>query len=246
MAYLLVSIPFVTVLVWTSALVVDPGPYDPIGVLLIGTGMLVLSVVGVTGILLVGGRWARVASLLALGGCLVIAVARPIDVIWVIGLISCAAGIVALFSPPVVGWVRKLPAATGPPPRAVVLAIGLLAVPLALGLALFTGSTVATLIVGIAALATALLYSRVVIGGLFALRYGWPALAVMMSLFQPLPPAVMSAVLGISVAVAARDPSVKVAFYPPVESGSPQPILPELVPKEVRDAAEIDERGRRQ
>jgi hypothetical protein len=35
-----------------------------------------------------------------------------------------------------------------------------------------------------------------------------------------------------------------VAFYPPRETGKAYPIPPELAPKEVLDAAEIDERGR--
>jgi hypothetical protein len=39
-------------------------------------------------------------------------------------------------------------------------------------------------------------------------------------------------------------PEVKVAFHPPRETGRVFPIPPELAPKEILDAADLDERGR--
>ena len=57
--------------------------------------------------------------------------------------------------------------------------------------------------------------------------------------------AVVSAGLGITIAIVARDPSVKVAFYPPRERGSVFPIPPELAPHEILEAADVDEKGKR-
>ena len=71
-----------------------------------------------------------------------------------------------------------------------------------------------------------------------------PALAVGLAPTQPLLPAVVGAGAGVAIAMLAWHPSVKTAFHPPREIGTPHPIPPELAPTQVLDAADIDERGR--
>ena len=75
-------------------------------------------------------------------------------------------------------------------------------------------------------------------------RVLWPALAIALALPMGLLSGILSAALGVTVAVLAWDSAVKTAFHPPVESGSSYPIPPELAPKDVLDAAQIDDRGR--
>lgn len=244
MAALASSAPLLAVVLWTIALLVDPGPLAPWSVFLVGLGLLETATVGVIGVIVVGGRWAWRTVMAMLGFTLVLAVLRPIDALWIIALAaSIFSG--ALYSLPVVGrGMRKLPAATGPPWRAVLAPLILLAMPAILGLAAWEGPTPATLVVAIGAPVAALWYSRVLPGGLIVLRIGWPLLAFGLAAFQPVYATVASIAFGLGVAVLAWHPEVRVAFHPPREMGSVFPIPPELAPSEVLDAARLDERGR--
>lgn len=240
------SAPLFAVVLWAAALVVDPGPLAPWSVFLVGLGMLESATVGVIGVIVVGGRWAWRTVMATLGLTVVLAVIRPVDGLWVLSL---AASIVAavLYLLPVVGdGVRKLPAATGPPWRAVLAPLVLLFVPSILGLAAWEDPTWATLVIALTAPMAALWYSRVLPGGLAVLRVGWPLMALALAAFQPLYATLASVALGVFIAVIAWHPEVKVAFHPPRETGSVYPIPPELAPKEVLDAARLDERGRPQ
>jgi hypothetical protein len=236
--------PLATALVAVAALVIDPGPFDPIALFLVGLGVICTAIVGVIGIVVVGGRWALRTARISVGMCLVIALIRPIDGWWWLTLIAACLTASSSFLPVITSGVRKLPAATGPPTRAVITPLLLVAAPFALGVSSWDDGGTATLIVGIAAPLAAFSYSRVIPGGLLAVRVIWPALAIGLAPLQPLAPALASALLGLSLVGLAWDSSVKVAFHPPRERGSVYPIPPELAPPEIRDAANTDERGR--
>lgn len=230
--------------VWTVALIVDGAGYNGVSVLLMGLGLLLMGVVSVVGVVVVGGRWARRLGFGVIAASTLVALLRPIDALWLVALGLTALAGLALYSPSVTSRVRKLPAATGPPTRAVILPILLLIAPFVLGLSDRDGSWPA-LVVGAAAPLTAFAYARVVPGGLLAIRYLWPVLAIVLAFPMGLPAGVVSALLGIGVFAVATDGSVKVAFHPPRETGTAYPIPPELAPPEILDAADIDDRGRR-
>jgi len=236
--------PLLAALLWIAALLVDPGPLAPASVLLIGVGLLVTTTVAVVGMVLTGGRWARRTALAMAIFTLAIAVVRPLDVLWVVSLIATVVAVAALFSPSVTGSIRKLPAAAGPPERAVLLPLLLLGMPAAIGLVAWDDPVAATLVVGLSAPVTSLWYSRVLPGGLLAVRIVWPAMAIGLAMLQSLPAGLVSLLGGCIVAALAWHPSVKVAFHPPRETGTSYPIPPELTPKEILDAAGLDERGR--
>jgi hypothetical protein len=120
----------------------------------------------------------------------------------------------------------------------------LLFVPTILGLGAWDGPTWATLAIALSAPVAAAWYARVLPGGLVVLRLAWPLTALALAAFQPVYATLASITLAILVAVLAWHPEVKVAFHPPRETGSVYPIPPELAPKEVLDAARLDERGR--
>lgn len=239
----LVSTPLLAGLAWSGALIADPAGWDDGAILLIGLGLLSSITVAITGMLLSGGRWARRTAIVCLAGCLIIALARPIDQWWVAAIALTGAALAALLSPPVIALIRKLPSATGPPDRAVLLIITLLLAPLAVGLGSWHGTNPATLTVGLSAPLAAVWFSKVLPGGLYVARYGWPGMALALSWLQPWRGGVVSAALAALVLLISRDDSVNVAFYPPVETGSTYAIPPELAPQEVLDAADIDERG---
>jgi hypothetical protein len=175
---------------------------------------------------------------------LLIAVIRPIDTMWFAALAASIAAGVLLFLPIVTDGIRKLPSATGPPVRAVLLTLLLIVAPTPLGLAAWDQPTLATLVVGLTAPLAALWYSRVLPGGLSGVRIIWPLLAIGLAALQPLPATVVSVLTALVVLAMAWHPEVKVAFHPPRETGRVFPIPPELAPKEILDAADLDERGR--
>jgi hypothetical protein len=238
------SAPLLAVVLWVVALLVDPGPLSPWSVFLVGLGMLETVTVGVVGVIVVGGRWAWRTVLAVLALTLVLAVVRPVDTLWFASLLaSLGAGVLYLL-PVVARGVRKLPAATGPPWRAVVVPLALLGAPAVLGLAAWDGPTAATLVISLTAPVATLWYARVLPGGLLAVRVVWPLLTLGLAAFQPVLAIAAAIALSLLVLVLAWHPDVKVAFHPPREAGTVFPIPPELAPSEVLDAARLDERGR--
>lgn len=241
---LLSSVPLVAALIWAGAFVVDPGPLAPGSVLLIAVGLLGMTTVGLVGMTVTGGRWAHRLCLGSVGAMAVLAVVRPIDTIWVTALVVTALAGVALLSPALMGALRRLPPATSPPLRAIMIPLLLIGIPYLLGLAAWDEPSAGTLVVGFGAPTAALWYARVLPGGLYVVRVVWPALAIGLAFTQWLAPALVSGLGGVVTALLAWHPTVKVAFHPPREVGSVYPIPPELAPGEVLDSANLDERGR--
>lgn len=242
---LLASTTLLAAVLWTVALVADGGPLEASPVLLVGIGLLVTSTVATVGMIVVGGRWAHRLGLASLTMTAVVALVRDIDVFWMAAMVATAVGLVAIFSPILTDTIRQLPSASGPPPRAVAPALLLLVAPFLIGLVGNDAVPWALLLIGLAAPVVALVYSRVLPGGLITVRLGWPMLAIAMSPLFGWVAGTVTTVVALAVAALAWDPSVKASYHPPREVGSTFPIPPELTPKEVLDAAEIDDKGRR-
>lgn len=241
----LTSLPLVAALAWTAALVARSDPFGEAGALLVGLGMLATSAVAVIGMVVSGGRWAHRLALASVGMTLVVALMRPIDALWVLGLVASGVAASALFVPMVTSRIRKLPAAAGPPQAAVVIPLVLLAVPFLIGVSLGDGAVWAGLTVGLSAPLAAFLFSRVIPGGLLAVRVVWPGLTLALSPLLGAPAAPLTWAAVMLIGLLAWRPEVKASFHPPVEAGSTYPIPPELAPKEILDAARLDDEGRR-
>ena len=241
----MIAMPLAASLVWTAALIVDPGPLAPGNVLLVGLALISTSAVGVIGILLAGSRWAHRTAIASVAGTFAIAIIRDVDIWWTAGVVASSLAAIVLFLPATTWRIRKLPAAAGPPARAVLLSLVLLAAPFALGLAAWDTTSWATLILGLTAPLAALWYARVFPGGLYVVRLLWPGMAFGLAPFQDLTAALVSIAFGVIVLVIAWHQSVEIAFHPAVESGTAYSIPPELAPQEILDAARIDDKGRR-
>ena len=240
----LTSSPLWAGIVWVVALLVDSGEYESSAVFLMAFGLLLMSTVAVVGVVVTGGRWAHRLGLVAVGSTFVLALIRDIDLAWLVGISVSTVATALMFSPTVVSAVRKLPAATGPSSQAVSIPLLLIGSPFLLGVTGYdTLSNNALLAVGIGAPVFAFAYTRVLPGGLWGIRLFWPALAIAVWPLIGLPVGLISAILGVVVAVLAWHPSVKAAFHPPREVGSTFPIPPELAPQEILDAANLDDRG---
>jgi hypothetical protein len=239
----LAGTPLLAALIWAAALAVDPVPFDPASVLLMMVGILSMATVGMIGLTVTGGKWAYRTSLASLAAMAVVAVARPIDVLWVVAVVATAFATLVHLVPPLTGAVRRLPAATGPPARAVLIPLLLIGFPFLLGLAAWDDPGPRTMVVGLTAPLAALWFARVFPGGLLVVRVVWPALAIGLAFTQGLGPAIVSVCCGLVIAALAWHPTVAAAFHPPRERGSVFPIPPELAPREVLDSADLDERG---
>lgn len=238
------ALTLLAALVWTAALVVDPGPLEPVPSVLVGFGLLATATVAVVGMVVVGGRWAHRLALASLAITVILGVIRAVDILWVAGVVSTAVAFAALCSPPILSTIRKLPSASGPPPRAVLPPLILLLAPALLGFGGNEAEPIPLLVVGLSAPLAAFLYSRVLPGGLLAIRILWPLLAVALSPLLGWWAGSLAVVVAGTVAIIAWDTSVKASYHPPREVGSTFPIPPELTPPEIRDAAGIDEKGR--
>jgi hypothetical protein len=203
-----------------------------------------MSTVSLVGMVVAGGRWAHRLGLVTLAFTVVVAIVRPIDVVWTISVGLTAVALVALLSPTLTDSIRKLPSASGPPPRAIAPPLILLATSCILGFLGNEATTWALLVVGISAPNAAFLYSRVLPGGLLAIRLVWPAMTLTLSPLLGWAAGIAAALIAVAVAVISWDESVKASYHPPREQGSAFPIPPELAPKEILDAAEIDDTGR--
>jgi len=237
--------PILAAFAWTIALMVDPGPYNAAAVLLIGVGMIMMAAVSVVGIIANGARWAYRLGLAVIAGTAVVATIRPIDAAWIVGLIVTSASAVLMFFPGVTGSVRKLPAAAGPPEKAVILSLVLLSAPFLIGVAATGGAGWAHLVAGLSGMGLAFIYSRVIPGGLVAVRFLWPLIAVALAVPMGLPSGALSVGLALVGGWLAWTEEARVAFHPPRETGSTYPIPPELAPQDILDAAQLDEKGRR-
>lgn len=235
--------PLLAAVLWTGALLVDPGPLAPWSVLLVGIGLLTMATLAVIGMIIAGGRWALRLGVATVVDTLLIAVIRPTDPLWYVALVASITAGALLFQPAVTNRIRKLPSATGPPPRAVLVTLLLASTPGTIGLAAWDQPTAATVVVGLTAPLAALWYAKVLPGGLYGLRVIWPLLAIALAPLQPLPAALVSLLTASVVLALAWQREVGVAFHPPREIAHAYPIPPELVPREILDAADLDERG---
>lgn len=235
--------PLAATLFWVAALVAEPGPFPTWpSVLLIGVGLLGMATAASTGLLVLGARWAYRLGWVVMAVCGGIAASRPIDAVWWTALVATVVAAGALFT--VHDRIRKLPSATGPPDRAVILPLILLAAPTVLGLTA-SGPPWAVAGLAAAALLAAFLYTRVVWGGLTFVRIGFPLISVAVFPFLDTPVLIAAAAVAGAVLGLAWHPSVKAAFHPPRTPGSNFPIPPELAPGDILDAAGLDDRGRR-
>ncbi len=241
---LIASAPLAAVLVWVIALMIDPGVYTPLSVLLIGLGLITLTTIGTVGLVLVGGRWAHRLLVAMVGVTLMLALSRPIDGVAIAGLILSGLALVALFVPASGRLIRKLPAASGPPARAVIATLLALSTPLVLGLIPDEPNGWVVLF-AIATPLASFLYSRTIPGGLALMRFGVALLALITAPFMPLPHAVASVALGAAIAMISWTHDVAVAFGPLLERGTTYAIPPELAPSEILDSAGIDQKGNR-
>ncbi len=238
------ALPLTAILVWVAGFMVEYGSYETGSVLILGLGWLMVGTVATVGMTLVGARWAQRTLAILMFSTILAGLGRPVDAISVIGFVLSGGALAALFSPQLARGLKKLVSADGPPAKAVVLTLIGLSYPVALGLVPHpaNGWTIALSLAGPVA---AFAYSRVIPGGLAAIRLVLPSTGLALAYPMGFPHGAVAIALSLAVGSLAWSNEVTVAFRPPVERGSTYPIPPELAPTEILDEAQIDESGQR-
>lgn len=228
---------------WTVVLARGLHAHPPTAVVLMAASLWVVTLASIAGMLISRSHWARRLGLALTFGHAAIALIAPVDPGWWVGGALTMAAAVSVAGPWLNGYVRALPAAAGPPARAVVVPILLVGTPFAVGLA--GGDGIAAALVGGVALGAAFWFIRALPAALMVVRVVWPLTGLVGGAFMGWPRGMVAAAMGLAVAIVAWDSSVTRAVVPLVERGSVVPIPPELTPKEILDAANLDDKGRR-
>lgn len=227
---------------WTVVLAISSSDLSDPATVLIAVSLWSATVTAVTGMLVARARWARrlgLAVTAAQGGVALVFAPGPW---WGAALVVSAVTAVSVGGPWLDGIIRGRPSASGPPTRAVLVPLVLLGVPYLLGMA--GGEGTAPLILAGSALVAAFWFIRVLPGALLVVRAVWPVLALALAWPMGWPTGAAAASAGLAVAFLSWHSSVRTAVRPLVETGSRLPIPPELAPRGILDAADLDESGR--
>ena len=226
-------------------LVFGSGPLAVSSATLLAADLLILATVIAVAIALSRGRWTRRAAFLLLGGQAGLGVFFEADGWWIGAVLVTALGIGAVAGPWLGSWLRKLPRADGPPPKAVVLSLGLVGLPALVAVTAPAGVPMGGWLLSGFGLSAAWAYSQAWLPALWATRGGLPLLgaAAVVGLSWP-------GVLVLGLGVAAL---TGLSWSPEVHQATMSqaaipvdlvPIPPELAPADVLEAAGLDDRGR--
>jgi hypothetical protein len=230
----------------TLLVVVAETPYAASSAALVSAGLLLLTVVGVAGIVLARGRWARRLLMACTGAWLAVAAVSPPSPLWGSLVVAAAASLGFLAGPWLDRWLRRLPSARGPSPTVTLLLISLTAAPAAVGLASPAGAHAGSIAWSAWSLALALALGKALPGSLSAVRLANPILALGAGIVAGLPGGLAAPAAAVAPTALAWRREVRVAVVPTAPTRSePVPFPPELVAPDVLSAAGLDARGAR-
>lgn len=233
-------------LAWALTLVFGSGPLADSAAALLAVDQLVVGTVIGVGIVLARGRWTRRAALLLLGGQALLGVFLTADGWWIGAVLTTAIGIGAVAGPWLGGWLRKLPRSDGPPTRAVIMNLGLIALPSLVAVAGLDGVPATGWLLSGFALAAGWAYSQAFLPALWAVRVALPVLGMVAAAALPWWGALVLGLAVTALTALAWSPEVRQATLSPAAVPVDLvPIPPELTPPEVLETAGFDTRGRR-
>lgn len=169
----------------------------------IALGVVMFTLIAIAGLLLGRSRWSRVlASLVAMFEMALVGISG--FTVWgAAAVVAALAGLGLLVAAPLGDWIRPRPAIDAPGPRAVALALGLLALVPAVGLAAPHGLVTGHGLLGSAGVLLGWAYSQAQPWAIWAVRFGLPLVAVPALLSEPWQGAVgLAALVGCLVALA--------------------------------------------
>jgi hypothetical protein len=228
-----------------SLLIAADGPWAADAAALIGATMVALAAIAITGVLVASSRWGRWLSVGVAAVAPLLGIAVPIGAWWVTNLVASTIVLAAFAGTATSGVVRRLPRADGPTPRVVAFILGLATIPLLVGVVSPDGLGSPEWIMAGASALAAVAYSKATDFSVIGVRVMYPIVAVIAVLLAGWPRGVIWFAIGTVVTAAAWQRDIRVAVHPPSERGHAVPMLPEMVPGEILEAAGLDEHGKR-
>lgn len=232
-------------LIWAGLVASGAGPWSPTPALLVAAQLVVLAAVAVVGMLVAASRWARRLGVAVAAAGLALGVVIPVGGWWWAGVAASGLALAGLVGTAFKGVVRERPAATGPPREAVLLSLLLISAPGILGVVSPDGVGAAALVASLASVGAGAWYLKAAPGALWVVRLLAPLLWLVAAVATGLWGGVVLGVGAAGAAGLAWTAGARLAVKPLTTEGTRVRIPPELAPREVLDAAGLDERGRR-
>ena len=223
---------------WAVALFIESAPWTDSAGAILASGLVVLSAVAVTGVMIESSRFGYWLGVSGAGLMLVIAAIREIDPAWIIAATLTTIAGVLMADRRLGGWIRTEGPVAPVPSRAIGLGLLLLAAPIVTALSLVDGGDTIVWL-GLTAWGILIAFVRRLPGAVALVRIGPPLLAVGGALLG-LPGAAVWGILMGAAGVLAWSKAVRLAIRPLIERGSRVSIPPELLSDDVRRAAGID------
>lgn len=239
-----VSLLLTAVTISWSALLFTAGPWASDAAAVIAAGSIALAAIGVTGMLVASSRWGRWLSVIVAFAMPALAVSLPISAWWIANLVASAMVVSSLAGTATSGVIRKLPRADGPTPRVVAFMLVLAGLPPVVAVVSPGGLGIPEWMMITVSIVAAIAYAKATTLSIVAVRLGYTVVALVASILAGWPRGVIWIVIGSTVTALAWQRDVRLAVRPLAQRGRAVPILPEMVPPDILEAAGLDERGR--
>lgn len=230
---------------WAVELSGGSDPFGPGAGAMAAVGMALVALVLVVGLLIARGRWARNVGIAVSAGQVALGFVVESNAMVNVSMVAALAAIAALAAPPIGRWVNSRPSSDSPPPLATALLTGLVTTPLLVAMASPSAIRATHVALAVASPLAALAVGRASRRALWAVRLGLPLLATGAAVTSPL-------VGGIAIALGAalltawswsKQLSLAVTPLAPLRAPGYR-IPPQLAPREILDAAGLDDEGR--
>ncbi|NND02893.1 MAG: hypothetical protein HKN91_08900 [Acidimicrobiia bacterium] len=192
-------------------------PFSTDAAVLVAIGLLAFAVIAAVGLLLPRGRWARNLARALLIGEVLLAAAVPLDGWAIPALVLTGLGVIGIQGKWLDGWLRRLPAADGPGLKAMLYALGALAMVPAVGLAAPGGVEIRQGLLGALGVIIAWGYSKAQLWALWAGRLLLPVVTVVAALASEPLGAVTLVIVGSAMTYLAWTEAARLAISPLME-----------------------------
>lgn len=219
--------------------------WDESSAVVFGVVIIVAAAVAIVGMVAGASRWAfRLA--VGLSAALVAAgLTMPLTTPIVLAMGLAALALAGLGGTAMRGMIRQRPAADGPPPNSVTLGLLLLLSPGVWAFVTRTGMNSAALAAAVLCWVGMAVYLKATPVSLVTARIALPVSLGVLAAFSGWPTGALIASTAVGAGALAWTVEARIAVEPLARPGSTVPIPPELAPRDVLDAAGIDDRGRR-
>lgn len=243
-AQLTVATLLASAVLW-SAVVSTGDSYAASSGFALAAGLILSVTVAVVAIVAGASRWGHRLGLGLAMSMIALGVIVPLALPTIIAMLLAGLAVVGLNASGVASLIRQRPPADGPPAKAVILSLAMLTSPILWAVVSPDGLSTSAMI-AIAVIWSALaIYARATPGALLIARYISPLALLTLAAVDRSFTGGLIGLTAFGLAALAWTVDARIAVNPLAEPGTTVPIPPELAPRDILDAAGLDDRGRR-